>query len=135
MNTFLADCRFTEIKTSTRRAVLGRNDLMYNEQKGKCCYCERQMVHKVAHHAELAKSVRAFGHVRTFNDPRYATREHLQRQVEGGDDREGNLRLACYECNTHRGAMDWLTYKSFRMGELTFEEAHKLATENGCYDR
>lgn len=49
-----------------------------------------------------------------------ATIEHLKRKEEGGKNNHGNLRLACFDCNTGRGSVDWMTYKSYKMGELTF---------------
>lgn len=51
--------------------------------------------------------------------PRNAlTLEHLERISDGGGNRIGNLALACIECNKGRGLMDWLTYKTYRTGEL-----------------
>ena len=49
-----------------------------------------------------------------------ATIEHLKRKEEGEKNNHGNLRLACFDCNTGRGSVDWMTYKSYKMGELTF---------------
>lgn len=79
-------------------------DRMWNDQRGLCCYCERLMKH------------------RNTCDPTHplrATNEHLKRTADGGTNDAGNRRLACLECNSGRGSVDWLTYKSYKMGELT----------------
>jgi 5-methylcytosine-specific restriction endonuclease McrA len=46
------------------------------------------------------------------------TLEHLRRKANGGSDGFDNLALACRDCNVGRGNLDWLTYKSMKMGEL-----------------
>jgi len=73
-------------------------------QGGSCCYCDRQI--EILHHTPG----------RT-NPPHRATLEHLRRKCEGGTDHLDNLAAACFECNGGRGLTDWLTFKSYRMGE------------------
>lgn len=72
---------------------------LYDLQDGKCCYCQRPMCPD-------------------YGRPLSATVEHLRRIADGGTWRWDNLALACHECNTGRGAMDWFTYASYRRGEL-----------------
>ena len=51
--------------------------------------------------------------------PKHAeTLEHLHRRGDGGKNRRDNIALACLRCNEERGAMDWLTYTTFRRGEF-----------------
>jgi 5-methylcytosine-specific restriction endonuclease McrA len=69
----------------------------------KCCYCERETVPNV-HGAP---------------EPLSETLEHLHRVEDGGVTELHNLTIACWECNSGRGRIDWLVYKSYRMGELT----------------
>lgn len=73
-------------------------------QGDRCCYCEirmRPMPHPTGPLSDDAETI-----------------EHLQRKEDGGRDNIDNLALACHRCNTGRGSVDWLTYKSYRMGEL-----------------
>lgn len=74
-------------------------------QKGLCCYCERPML--------VGKWVGG-GTI----PPEAETVEHLKRKAEGGTNDKDNIALSCKECNSGRGLMDWLTYKSYRMGEF-----------------
>lgn len=78
-----------------------RRDELLKHQNGQCCYCG----------CELDPDPKS----RKKNS---VTIEHLKPQSEGGSHEKGNLAVACYRCNTSRPkGMDWLTYKSFRMGE------------------
>ena len=43
--------------------------------------------------------------------------EHLNRRAEGGANDRDNIALACHACNTGRGTVDWLTYKTIKRGE------------------
>lgn len=82
-------------------------DLLRAKQGNKCCYCERHMV--------LTKP----GNAPKGGFPRNAeTLEHLRRKQDGGRVTNDNVALACIECNQGRGNMDWLTYTSYRRGEL-----------------
>ncbi len=83
-------------KTTLRRTLR-------KKQKGKCCYCGVLMTPATNPKAAIATT---------------ETVEHLRRRSDGGTDRKDNLALACYDCNTNRGGMDWLTYTSYRRGEL-----------------
>jgi 5-methylcytosine-specific restriction endonuclease McrA len=87
----------------------GRHDLrliLRVRQRGKCCYCRRPM--------------RVWGKATPPGGlPKDAeTIEHLHRLKDGGTHCRDNMALACFECNTGRGAVDWLTYKSLKAGEL-----------------
>lgn len=77
--------------------------MLRGKQHGRCCYCSKTMR-------------RATGPGRIPNDAE--TVEHLRRKVDGGTDDLDNLALACHECNYGRGLTDWLTYTSYRRGEL-----------------
>lgn len=95
----------SESKKRLRKAVILRE-----KQKGLCCYCEKPM--RPMPHDPRAP-------VRHDNE----TLEHLNRRADGGAKWDfDNLALACFECNTGRGSVDWLTYKTYRMGDLFCEE-------------
>lgn len=75
-------------------------------QRGKCCYCGKTM---------LARgSLKPNGKPHPLSE----TIEHLRRKADGGTNHPDNKALACLSCNNKRGSMDWLTYKSLKMGEL-----------------
>lgn len=74
---------------------------LYKIQGGLCCYCEVKM---------------RKGQVPPEKDT--ATLEHLQRKANGGTNGLDNLAASCFECNSGRGLIDWLTYKTYRMGEM-----------------
>jgi len=81
------------------RTRWGKNGLMSRccrAQKWRCCYCGVEMN-------------------RVNNHPREATREHLKRVADGGCNGLHNMAVACRQCNTRRGEVDWLTYKTLRM--------------------
>lgn len=88
--------------------------VLWRAQNGQCCYCEKPMA--VAGRPYAAEATR-LGIVRDAVGRRIATLEHLQRRADGGTDDPDNLALACANCNHRRGAVDWLTYKSRRLGE------------------
>jgi 5-methylcytosine-specific restriction endonuclease McrA len=75
-------------------------------QQGRCCYCLKPMTPSMMP-TKKAKPL-----------PTSETLEHLHRTAEGGTNRADNLALACHQCNTGRGGIDWLTYTSYRRGEL-----------------
>lgn len=62
---------------------------MFNEQWGKCHWCDRRMTLDIRPNPPF---------------PNYATFDHVIAQAEGGSGRRENLRLACWECNQRRGA-------------------------------
>ncbi|MCW5706744.1 HNH endonuclease [Shinella sp.] len=72
-------------------------------QGNLCCYCSQRM---------------GPPHKGNKPHPHSETIEHLRRRADGGTNHPDNLALACSECNTGRGAMDWLTYKTVRAGEI-----------------
>ncbi|MDL2409950.1 HNH endonuclease [Rhizobium calliandrae] len=73
-------------------------------QNGRCCYCDVEMVIS-------NKPLK-------FQPANEETLEHLERRAEGGRNNRDNIALACRRCNAERGAMDWLTYKTWRRGEF-----------------
>ncbi|WP_083764403.1 MULTISPECIES: HNH endonuclease [Chelativorans] len=80
--------------------------ILRERQGRRCCYCGVSLTPPIV----TTKKRKPL--------PTSETLEHLRRQSEGGTSRRDNLALACYQCNTGRGAMDWLTYTSYRRGEL-----------------
>lgn len=75
---------------------VSRRTYLYHKQGGLCCYCE----------------------VHVPEDK--ATLEHLKRKIDGGTNDWDNLAMSCQPCNSYRGAVDWFTYKSYKMGELNY---------------
>lgn len=73
-------------------------------QKGRCCYCAVEMVPYVS-----VAGRRVSGKCETL--------EHLRRKSDGGTNAIDNMALACATCNQSRGGLDWLTYKTMKMGE------------------
>lgn len=90
---------------------------LFTLQEGKCCYCEREMrLASLPHKCRTPKD--------------YATFEHLMQKCEGGTNAQKNIKLACHQCNRKRpNNVDWMTYKSFRMGEITESEMKAIAVE------
>jgi len=82
--------------------------ILRKAQGGKCCYCGVQMTRHPS--GNMPKG----GWPRTSE-----TIEHLRRRADGGRATPDNVALACYECNTNRGGIDWFTYATYRSGELT----------------
>ena len=82
---------------------------MFLEQKQRCCYCNRIM-----RKPRISEKQ---------DRPNTATIEHLQRRSEGGSNKMGNKRIACFECNNGRGDTNWLEWKTIRMGETQELEA------------
>lgn len=82
-----------------------RHDI-FLKQGRKCCYCECEMI------ITSPKTG-------TMTNPAMATLEHLNRRADGGDNNKDNLAIACWECNHGRGRVDWLTYKSWVMDNVT----------------
>lgn len=90
------------LSTNGRKHRIG---LLKKAQGTLCCYCDCQMV-------EIKR-------VEGQTPPKDSmTLEHLLRVEDGGSHDLDNLALACYECNTKRGAIDWFTYKCYKQGEL-----------------
>lgn len=83
-----------------------QRDLIAEKQNWTCCYCGRGLL--------KADALKANGKPH----PRAATVEHLRRRCEGGTNHPDNKAVACLECNRGRGSVDWLTYKSIKMGEI-----------------
>jgi 5-methylcytosine-specific restriction endonuclease McrA len=73
-------------------------------QQGRCCYCGVKMV--------------LSGKPQALQPDNAETLEHLERRADGGKNSRDNIALACKRCNSERGAMDWLTYKTWRLGEF-----------------
>lgn len=91
---------------------------MYEQQKGRCCYCEKLMRYPIV------------GHHYKRQPADLATFEHLQQRCEGGTWAQKNIRLACQHCNKNRpNSVCWVLYKSFKMGEISSQEMYALATD------
>ncbi|RAL98695.1 HNH endonuclease [Agrobacterium sp. MS2] len=88
--------------------------LLRKAQGGKCCYCGIKMRNPQAGGQQFPDS---------------ETIEHLRRRADGGDNSLNNKALACFRCNVERGEIDWLTYKSFRMGEVFFCHPHETPAD------
>lgn len=88
--------------TKAAKPAPSHRDRLRKAQNGKCCYCGIKM--------RRTQGGKQF--------PDSETVEHLRRKADGGDNSLGNKALACYRCNVERGEIDWMTYKSFRMGEI-----------------
>lgn len=88
-----------------RRTCKHQLTVLFEAQGGLCCYCNEAM--------ELIPGLHTAG-----MSKRRATKEHLKRKCDNGTSDLHNLAAACFECNSGRGSIDWLTYKSYRMGEL-----------------
>lgn len=73
------------------RAVLTKSEvrrLLWDEQSGKCFYCQSPI--SLNHQDRLS----------------YATIDHVQPRSGGGNDKLGNLVLACWGCNQAKSDMD-----------------------------
>lgn len=81
-------------------------DLLIGHQRNRCCYCECKLL--------STRAALPNGKIH----PQAATIEHLKRRADGGTHGLHNKAVACHSCNTGRGATDWLTYKSIKMGEI-----------------
>ena len=77
-------------------------ELLWNEQRGLCFYCERPMVLKPG--TRKGEQFPANG----------ATIEHLVRRADGGPNVFWNKKLACQRCNLHRGETPWPEWKRTR---------------------
>lgn len=87
------------MQSARHRRVL---QALHKAQGGRCCYCGRGVVMPGPHGWKQ-------GHQHRDNA---ATMEHLQRKADGGTDRLDNLALACKSCNSRRGAMSWVEFKT-----------------------
>lgn len=85
-------------------------NLLVEKQGLFCCYCERDII--VVETTGYESGTDAF-------PANMATLEHLHRIDDGGKNNIGNLALACFACNKGRGTIDWLTYRCYKMGEIT----------------
>lgn len=86
----------------------GRNShkkLLWVFQRGLCCFCGCKM---------------RISRVRSGNKvpENTATVEHLHPRCYGGSTGLHNKALACHKCNTTRGHVCWIEFKSVMMGEL-----------------
>ena len=59
-----------------------RRALLADQQGNRCCYCRRPF---------------------TADGPTRPTLEHVKARMDGGTDRLSNLKVACLQCNQHRG--------------------------------
>ncbi|TIV72735.1 MAG: HNH endonuclease [Mesorhizobium sp.] len=75
--------------------------ILREKQGGRCCYCDVRM--RISFKSKMR--------------PDSETLEHLDRRTDRGGNDRGNIALACYRCNTGRGDVDWLTYKTIKRDE------------------
>jgi 5-methylcytosine-specific restriction endonuclease McrA len=75
--------------------------ILREKQDGRCCYCRIKM--RIC----FSNSKR----------PDAETLEHLDRRADGGSNARDNIALACRDCNTGRGSIDWLSYTTLKRGE------------------
>ncbi|RCS25852.1 HNH endonuclease [Phyllobacterium salinisoli] len=94
-------------KIKKERLVNELRIVLRERQKGKCCYCRQPMT-------AYPRGRMPQGGYRHDGE----TIEHLQRRRDGGKTTRDNVALACFQCNSDRGAVDWFTYASYRSGEL-----------------
>lgn len=83
-------CRTKSIAESF--AIKRYRDKRYEEQNGKCYFCNRQMYRKEDKGWERYKMQRA-------------TAEHLIPVVEGGPHTYDNIVASCHHCNSFRGTL------------------------------
>lgn len=80
--------------------------LIHQAQGGLCCYCRCLTRLSVPPHQGLPRP----------DD--FATIEHLHRIADGGTDAPDNLALSCFACNSARGAMSWVEFKTLKAPAL-----------------
>lgn len=83
----------------------------YEEQGGKCCYCDRVAAKDEEHMAQLGVSKR-----------RLATSEHVIPQANGGTDHYSNIVMSCSGCNSARGIMSHHKFIELRQDEDAFKK-------------
>jgi 5-methylcytosine-specific restriction endonuclease McrA len=73
---------------------------IFKRQKGKCCYCKRELNLPVKN-SEVNNG-----------NPRTASLEHLIPKCDGGTNDPDNLAVACISCNSIRGTgnISWLEF-------------------------
>lgn len=81
---------------------------IHRHQGGKCCYCGVKLIMP-------PKKAMRFTNGMQFNK-RAATLEHLRRKADGGTNHPDNLALACRLCNSRRGDMSWVEFKTRQEG-------------------
>ena len=91
--------------TTSQRAK--ERERLFNEQKGRCAYCGRDMVLGAPIHLPWA-----------------CTLDHLKVQPAGcqKDERPGNLVACCAECNNRKGSMQPAVWKRFLEGKRGIKE-------------
>ncbi len=94
--------------SARKRHLKGLRHRQWRDGAVRCCYCD---VALIPHQGRTQPGTK---------DERMETLEHLKRQIDGGGNEPGNLALACLGCNISRGNLDWCTFKSLKMGELSY---------------
>jgi 5-methylcytosine-specific restriction endonuclease McrA len=84
------------------RAKARLKEFLHKRQGGECCYCGRM--------TRLYPEPWGLGAPAPAD---FATLEHLRRKVDGGTNHPDNVAIACFECNSNRGAMSWVEFKTF----------------------
>ena len=96
-----------------RRAVL--RGMLFGIQRGRCCYCGR---------AVRLTLPRQHGYGRPYPAD-FATLEHLRRLADGGTDALDNVALSCHDCNSRRGSLTWVEFKTIRLPATPNPDVHK----------
>lgn len=94
--------------------------LLYVEQNGECCFCEKLM------YADSASSKRG-----------KATIEHVQPRSLGGANKLNNYKLSCMKCNNKRAVRDFDEFRQEKQEEKRLGyviESNKLQRE-GTHQR
>ncbi len=93
-------------KTRGRQQLARR----FDEQHGKCCYCDgdtwmpRRETREQAS-LRLGVPIATPGSAKMLRAAR-ATREHVHRRADGGKDGFSNIKMACMYCNSQRWEND-----------------------------
>ena len=108
-------------------------------QDSKCCYCEQPIF--ILGEVSVKAFAQAHGLTYRQASKRRATIEHLRRRCEGGTHHRDNLAASCEFCNSKRGDMSWVEFKSRRTRSplllaMRLNATHRLpidATGNRVY--
>lgn len=79
-------------------------NILFKAQGGRCCYCGKGLLMPGKHGWKEGQQHR----------PNAATLEHLRRTCDGGTNHPDNLALACKSCNSGRGSMSWVEFKTIK---------------------
>lgn len=103
------------------KAARRRRELLWAEQNGRCLYCDGDMIKSTAH---LPKRERHPG--------TQATLDHKLPRSRGGTRGNGNLALACGNCNRRKGN---LTHEEFLGIHARYIAERRLVNERERSER